>query len=299
MIVRIKTSAGDNFEVEIEAEETVVSLKALACSLRPDWDFDRMEVVHKGKVLRNEEATLSSAGVVENDVFVVTKYQQKSADAAPAAEAQPVPAQVPAEAPSGYAAPTPGAAPMSSSSANQDQQAQMMALIQQMGQALAASGQAPGGAAPGSIPTIPGQVPGAVPGGMGSPAVAMPEPTGPLADLQKSPQWPMLCAHVQADPGKFQNVFHHIIEKAPHFVQPILENHDEFCRLLEMKTVAPPPGALQRPRRPPAPQLTAAEQQAIMRLTELGFSKQAATEAYLACDKNEEVAANFLFEHME
>merc|ERR1719379_2704752 len=171
-----------------------------------------------------------------------------------------------------------------------------------MGQALAAGGQAPGGAPPGSIPTIPGQIPGAVPGAMPAmpamPAAApMPEPTGPLAELQKSPQWPMLCAHVQADPGKFQGVFHHIIEKAPQFVQPILENHDEFCRLLEMKTMPPLANfqQQQRPRRPPAPQLSAAEQQAIQRLTELGFSKQAATEAYLACDKNEEVAANFLF----
>ena len=49
----------------------------------------------------------------------------------------------------------------------------------------------------------------------------------------------------------------------------------------------PPPGSIQ---------VSAEEMAAINRLTQLGFPKGRAAEAYFACDKNEEMAANFLFE---
>ena len=50
---------------------------------------------------------------------------------------------------------------------------------------------------------------------------------------------------------------------------------------------ANPPGTIR---------VTQEEMEAITRLTSLGFPKHKAAEAYFACDKNEELAANFLFE---
>lgn len=54
-------------------------------------------------------------------------------------------------------------------------------------------------------------------------------------------------------------------------------------------------------QRPPGSQvirLTQAEVDAVDRLAALGFEKNQALEAYLACDKNEELAANYLFDSM-
>ncbi len=51
-----------------------------------------------------------------------------------------------------------------------------------------------------------------------------------------------------------------------------------------------PPGAV-------AVQLSEEEQAAVGRLEAMGFDRQAVLEAFLACDRNETMAANFLLEN--
>lgn len=46
-------------------------------------------------------------------------------------------------------------------------------------------------------------------------------------------------------------------------------------------------------------ELTEAEAQAVRRLETLGFDHQTVLHAYIVCDKNEELAANYLFDHPE
>lgn len=91
---------------------------------------------------------------------------------------------------------------------------------------------------------------------------------------------PQLFQLIQANPGQFMNL---ILGGDPGVGvgggQPAAGGHGGRGQ--------PPPGSIQ---------VTQEEMDAINRLVSLGFPKHRAAEAYFACDKNEELAANFLFE---
>jgi len=91
-------------------------------------------------------------------------------------------------------------------------------------------------------------------------------------------------------------ILQQLAEGNPELAQMIGSNQDQFLQLLAEDAQgeggdggALPPGAT-------AIQVTEEERDAIERLTRLGFSRDQVIQAYFACDKNEELAANFLFE---
>lgn len=136
---------------------------------------------------------------------------------------------------------------------------------------------------------------------------------GPLEFLRTQPQFQQLRQVVQRNPALLQPLLQQIGQNNPNLLavcwrrgspscvghaltacawprQMINQNQQEFLRLLEEDAGdAPPAGNVI--------QVTAEERDAIQRLEALGFSRARVLEAFLACDRNEELAANYLFEH--
>ncbi|RCI17184.1 hypothetical protein L249_2164 [Ophiocordyceps polyrhachis-furcata BCC 54312] len=118
---------------------------------------------------------------------------------------------------------------------------------------------------------------------------------GNLDFLRHNPQFQQLRQVVQQQPQMLEPILQQLGAGNPQLAQLIASNPDQFLQLLgeDVDDDAPlPPGAQ-------AISVTEEERDAIERLCRLGFDRDQAIQAYFACDKNEELAANFLFDQPE
>lgn len=116
--------------------------------------------------------------------------------------------------------------------------------------------------------------------------------TGNLDFLRSNPQFQQLRQIVQTQPRMLEPILQQVGAGNPQLAQLIGQNPDQFLQLLAEDTegdVPLPPGAQEIP-------VTEEERAAIERLCLLGFERDLVVQAYFACDKNEELAANFLFD---
>ncbi|KAH6624578.1 XPC-binding domain-containing protein [Chaetomium sp. MPI-SDFR-AT-0129] len=119
------------------------------------------------------------------------------------------------------------------------------------------------------------------------------EGLGDLEGLRANAQFQQLRQLVQQQPQMLEPILQQLGAGNPQLAQLIAQNPEQFLSLLSEAggdDDAPlPPGAHQI-------SVTEEERDAIERLTRLGFTQDQAIQAYFACDKNEELAANFLFD---
>ena len=140
----------------------------------------------------------------------------------------------------------------------------------------------------------------------------------PLIFLLKSPQFIQLRLVVQQNPRLLGPLLEQIAQSNPEVFELIKDNQESFMQLIQTPLNENELRALERETEgmsegedggigggaggetdPTAViQVTEEEQAAIERLMALGFDRPRVIEAYFACDKNETIAANFLFEHM-
>ncbi|KAL1306513.1 hypothetical protein AAFC00_005206 [Neodothiora populina] len=114
----------------------------------------------------------------------------------------------------------------------------------------------------------------------------------PLEFLRNNPQFQQLRQIVQAQPQMLEPILQQVAAGNPQIAQLIGQNPEQFMQLLAEDVdddAALPPGVQQV-------SVTEEEREAIERLCRLGFERDMVIQAYFACDKNEELAANFLFD---
>ncbi|KAI1144181.1 UV excision repair protein Rad23 [Hypoxylon sp. FL0543] len=118
---------------------------------------------------------------------------------------------------------------------------------------------------------------------------------GNLDWLRNNAQFQQLRQVVQQQPQMLEPILQQLGAGNPQLATLISQNPEQFLNLLGEAgdDDAPlPPGAQ-------TIAVTEEERDAIERLCRLGFDRDAAIQAYFACDKNEELAANFLFDQPE
>ncbi|KAJ4748041.1 hypothetical protein LUZ62_082446 [Rhynchospora pubera] len=122
---------------------------------------------------------------------------------------------------------------------------------------------------------------------------------GSLDFLRNNQQFQALREMVQGNPQILQPMLQELSKQNPQLLRLIQENHAEFLQLLNE------PGEnadgeqfdLGEEEMPHSINVTPEEQEAIARLEAMGFDRARVLEAFLACDRNEQLAANYLLEH--
>uniref|UniRef100_K3ZTA5 Ubiquitin receptor RAD23 n=3 Tax=Setaria TaxID=4554 RepID=K3ZTA5_SETIT len=125
---------------------------------------------------------------------------------------------------------------------------------------------------------------------------------GNLDVLRNNAQFQTLLSLVQANPQILQPLLQELGKQNPQVMQLIQENQAEFMRLIneplegdeenEMNMLDQIADAAETIA------VTPEENEAILRLEGMGFDRALVLEVFFACNKNEQLAANYLLDHM-
>ncbi|XP_075498489.1 ubiquitin receptor RAD23d-like isoform X2 [Primulina tabacum] len=151
-------------------------------------------------------------------------------------------------------------------------------------------------------PTVPSGGPNANPLDLfpqGLPNMGTNAGIGSLEILRDSQQFQTLRAMVQANPQILQPMLQELGKQNPQPVRMIQEHQADFLRLINEPVEGEGNilGQLAEAM-PQAITLTSEEREAIERLVAMGFDRDLVLEVFFACNKNEELAANYLLDHM-
>ncbi|KAI5101099.1 hypothetical protein C0J45_8302, partial [Silurus meridionalis] len=130
-----------------------------------------------------------------------------------------------------------------------------------------------------------------------TPPQAPPASSNPLEFLRNQPQFHQMRQIIQQNPALLPALLQQLGRDNPQLLQQITQHQERFVHMLN----EPMEGEAEAAEAQGAPQtnyiqVTQQEKEAIDRLKALGFPEGLVIQAYFACEKNENLAANFLLQ---
>ena len=318
--VTVKTVKQQTIKIEVGQTATALDLKGqIQESLGAEFPAENQKLIFKGKILQ-DTAIIGEIGLNETSFVVVMVSKPKPAPVPVATPPAPAPPPA-ADAPQASSAPDEPAAPEGASGETQLTHDQMVENLMEMtgnslprehvSEVLTRSNNNPviaGAILAGGMDDL--QDPSIVQGAMGLPAVPQGGGANPLEFLRTQPQFQQLRTVLQSNPDALMQILSQIQQSNPDLFELINNNRSQFMQMMNDPAIDPVgatggqegPLASQAPLAsqggqgvpPGAISVSQTEMQAINRLKALGFPEHMVVQAYFACDKNEEMAANFL-----
>ncbi|GAU16507.1 hypothetical protein TSUD_167380 [Trifolium subterraneum] len=131
----------------------------------------------------------------------------------------------------------------------------------------------------------------------GIPNLGANENAGDLEFLRNSQQFQALRTMVQANPQILQPMLQELGKQNPNLMELIQDHQADFLRLINEpggeENIEGQLGSLA----PNTITITPEENEAIQRLEDMGFDRDLVLEVFFACNKNEDLAANYLLDH--
>ena len=296
MKLKLKNLKQQEFDIEIESEQKTVKDLKIEIEKVHGFDANLMKLLHNGQILEDSKI-LEDYKIKEGNVIIMMATKKKQA---PPPEPQPQPQpnseSKPEEQPKNDTA-----------NQNKPDYTEKINSLVEMGYEKEKVEKALN-AASGSIELAieflnSDHIPEPNQGNqnMGGGSVNVPGTGNLPAELvQQASIMKILCMN---NPQKITSLLNIFKERHPDLINLIKQHETEFKNLLvapisqeDINTFKQFEQEIRRPQGP-AIRLTKEESDAVKRLQSLGnFSQAEVVQAYLACDKNEEMAANFLFE---